>query len=118
MSAQAAIIAEQQSHSHDETGILCDDGTQSHTLDPHAEAIDQRQRGEDVHHILHDADEHWEARVLHTDKPARKAVESQYGRSAPDNDKEIGLCIRQDISRGAYQRKRNPFHQYLKDNKQ
>ena len=40
---QSSIIPHNQPQSHDETGILCNNRTPSHTLDLHPKAIDQRQ---------------------------------------------------------------------------
>ena len=40
VATQAAIIAQKQTQSHDETSILCYHRTPGHTLDLHAKAID------------------------------------------------------------------------------
>ncbi|CUQ62384.1 Uncharacterised protein [Segatella copri] len=50
--------------------------SERHAFYRHTADKDQQQRGYDVHHILHQRYHHRNARVLHTDKPARKSVES------------------------------------------
>ena len=99
----------QQPDSHQHTGILRYHGAQGDALNLHAEAIDQRQTGQNVHHILHDTHKHRDTGVLHTDEPARQAIESQHGGSAPDDDVKIGRCVWRHIGRRSHQPEHQPF---------
>ena len=111
---QSSVIFQQQSDSHDETSILCYNSTQSHTLDLHAKAINQRERSQDVHHVLHDADEHGESRVLHTNKPTHQTEKCQRSRSTPDHDVKVGGSKGRNILRRSNQGESSPFHRNLK----
>ena len=113
-----SVIPHEQPQSHDETGILCDDCTPSHTLDLHAETIDERQAGEDVYDVLSDGDDHWKTSVLHTDIPTRETEQRQRGRSAPYDDIKIGGGKGSHIGCRPYQPKHQPFHRDLEHDEQ
>ena len=73
------------------------DRSERHTFYRHTADKDQQQRGYDVHHILCQRYHHRNARVLHTDKPARKSVESEHCRGSPDTDITVSSCQFHDI---------------------
>ena len=108
----------QKSQCHDETSILCYHSTQSDALDLHAKTIDESQRGEDVHHILHDGDKHGDTRVLHADVPSQEPVKSHHGWCSPDNHIIIGSGEGHHIWRRTDQPEHQPFHRYLEHDEQ
>ena len=95
--AQPAIVEPIEHACHQESPPLGDDRSERHTFYRHPADEDEHQRGYDVHHILRERYHHRNARVLHTDIPARESIESEHGGSSPDADIAVSASQLHDI---------------------
>ena len=78
-----------QSQGHEKTAPLRHEGACGYAFHLHAQHIDEQQRHDDVHDVLHYGDDHGRARVLHADEPAVQRKQRQRGRCPPDADIKI-----------------------------
>ena len=95
--AQPAIVEPIEHASHQKSPPLGDDRSECHTFYRHPADEDEHQGGYDVHYILRERHHHRNARVLHTDIPARESIESEHGRRSPDTDIAISAGQFHDI---------------------
>ena len=115
---QPPIVSPEQSQGHQESRILGDDRPQGYAFYLHAEAVDQRQRGQDIDDVLSDGDHHRDARVLHADIPAGETIQPQYRRCAPNDDVEIDGGAGHHVIRRSYQPEHQPLQRHLQHDEQ
>ena len=116
--AQPAIMKTEKQTRHEETPPLGDDRTESHALHRHLAHEDQQQRSDDIHHILRQRNHHRNTGVLHTDKPSRKPIQTQYGRSTPDADIAVSAGKLHHISLRRHRPEATPNEPFLEHEEQ
>ena len=71
-----------------DAGVPDNQRADGHTVNTPTAHDDEKQAGKDVDDVLRDGHHHGEARILHSQKPAREAVEGHDGGGTPDEQAE------------------------------
>lgn len=108
------LVAAQDAHQRKaEPGPLGNERAQGHALHPKMADQHKQQRGQDVHHVLPYGNKHGQARVLHTDEPARQGIQPQHSRRAPYARIIIGCTQCAHVGRGLHQPEREQLERHL-----
>ena len=116
--AMDAVVTQTEPNSHKESRILGNKCSGSYPLYFHVQQINETKTGEDVDDVLNDGDVHGKPRILHADKPTRKAVKPQCGGSSPNANMEIDCSQILHFLSSLYQYERYFQYRILKDNQE
>ena len=114
---QSAIIPVPKHQRDEQSRPLRQQRAQRHALYLQPQPTHQCQRHHHIDHILQNAHQHGDARVLHAHKPPRQTVKTQHRGRAPYTDVKVSMHRGHHRCRGVHEQERQPTERPLENQK-